>query len=108
MNKPKLTDFDQIRMLVLMRKNPFLCQTFQELKKETNLTDGNLASKLRAMEMNGYVEVERGFNGKKRFTSYSITPIGQMRIHEYITAFNYIVKNTPNPEKTFANEEMKK
>lgn len=107
MNKPKLTDFDQIRMLVLLRKSPILSLTFQELKAETKLTDGNLASKLRAMEINGYVEVERGFNGKKRFTLYSITPIGQMRIHEYIVAFNYIVGNTPEPEKTFLRNETK-
>ena len=100
MNAPKLQEFTQIKILVLLRASPFLALTFQELKTVTRLTDGNLASKLRSMEMNGYVKVERGFNGKKRFTLYNITPIGQMRIHEYIVAFNYLVSNVKDPEKT--------
>lgn len=100
MNKPKLSDWDSIRMLVLLRKSPFLSLSFQELKTELRMTDGNLSGKIRLLERDGCVEVERGFNGRKRFTLIHVTPIGQMRIHEYIVAFNYLVCNVPEPEKT--------
>lgn len=48
------------------------------LKKEIrNLTDGNLAARLRSLEEAGYVKARRYFKGKKARTDYSITNKGK-------------------------------
>jgi DNA-binding HxlR family transcriptional regulator len=49
---------------------------FQELKRELKLTDGNLASHLRALESVGYVGFRKEIEGRRVKTYYYITKEG--------------------------------
>ena len=57
--------------------------SFNELKELINVTDGNLASHLKALEENGYVKVNKGFVGRKTNTTYAVTKAGEkaFRLH---------------------------
>jgi DNA-binding HxlR family transcriptional regulator len=49
---------------------------FQELKQTYSLSDGNLASHLRALESEGYISFRKDVQGKKVRTYYFITRKG--------------------------------
>jgi DNA-binding HxlR family transcriptional regulator len=41
------------------------------------ITDGNLASHLKALEEPGIIRVQKGFIGRKTNTTYSVTKAGE-------------------------------
>jgi len=49
---------------------------FSYLKQVTSLTDGNLASNLRALESNGMISYQKRFIGRTPATFYRITAKG--------------------------------
>jgi DNA-binding HxlR family transcriptional regulator len=67
-------------MSVLMVNDAF---DFNSLKETLNVTDGNLASHLKALEEKGMIKVNKQFIGRKPNTSYSATEsgIGDFRLH---------------------------
>jgi DNA-binding HxlR family transcriptional regulator len=54
---------------------------FNELKELLNITDGNLASHLKALEENTFIKVEKGFIGRKTNTTYHITKNGEKALN---------------------------
>ena len=50
---------------------------FKFLRKVTNLSDGNLASHLRALEKNGMISYRKQFIGRMPATFYRITDKGR-------------------------------
>ena len=44
---------------------------FNDLKELIQVTDGNLASHIKALEESGYIKVHKGFIGRKTNTTYS-------------------------------------
>jgi DNA-binding MarR family transcriptional regulator len=50
---------------------------FVELKSLLGITDGNLASHMKVLEKEAYVEVLKSFAGKKPLTQYRATDIGK-------------------------------
>ena len=65
---------------------------FNMLKEMLNITDGNLASHINALEKEGYVQVKKQFIGKKPNTSYSITKAGKKAFNEHLEALEQILK----------------
>jgi len=66
---------------------------FNALKDELNLTDGNLASHITALEKNQYIEVKKEFVGKKPRTTYSITVLGKLEFEKHLAALEKLLKN---------------
>ncbi len=66
--------------------------TFNQLKEELELTDGNLASHLKALEKAGYVSVTKTFNDRKPNTSYEITEAGKAAFERHLLALEEILK----------------
>jgi DNA-binding MarR family transcriptional regulator len=67
---------------------------FNTLKETLNLTDGNLASHIKALEKENYVEVKKQFVGKKPNTSYRATLDGRKAFEEHLKALeNFINRN---------------
>jgi DNA-binding MarR family transcriptional regulator len=66
---------------------------FNELKELIQVTDGNLASHLKALEENGYVKVHKGFIGRKTNTTYSITKAGEKAFKSHIGALEHMIKS---------------
>ena len=67
---------------------------FNELKELLEITDGNLASHLKALEENKIIKVEKGFIGRKTNTTYSITKSGEKEFKLHITALEKMIKST--------------
>lgn len=65
---------------------------FKVLKEELQLTDGNLASHLKALEKLEYIEVEKKFIGRKPNTSYKATQTGKQAFRLHIQALEALIK----------------
>lgn len=67
---------------------------FNSLKELLDVTDGNLASHLAALEKNRLIEVQKQFIGRKPNTSYNITKTGRKAFSEHIEYLEKIVNHT--------------
>ena len=67
---------------------------FNDLKELLQITDGNLASHLKALEENSLIKVEKGFIGRKTNTTYSITKVGEKEFKLHISALEKMIKST--------------
>jgi DNA-binding HxlR family transcriptional regulator len=66
--------------------------SFNELKELIQVTDGNLASHLKALEENGLVKVNQGFVGRKTNTTYSVTKAGERSFRQHLEALEQMIK----------------
>lgn len=62
------------------------------LKKTLELTDGNLASHLTALEKTEYIVVQKAFVGRKTQTTYLATALGKKAFSEHLTALERIIQ----------------
>ncbi len=67
---------------------------FNTLKELLNVTDGNLASHLKALEKNDLIEVRKQFIGRKPNTSYSITGKGRTVFNQHLNALEKLINNS--------------
>jgi DNA-binding HxlR family transcriptional regulator len=67
---------------------------FNELKELLQITDGNLASHLKALEENGVIKVQKGFIGRKTNTTYSVTKSGDKAFKAHLDALEKMIKGT--------------
>lgn len=67
---------------------------FNNLKELLQITDGNLASHLKALEENDFVKVEKGFIGRKTNTSYNITKAGEKAFKLHLEALEKMIRST--------------
>jgi DNA-binding MarR family transcriptional regulator len=67
---------------------------FNALKEMMELTDGNLASHINALEKEKYIKVKKGFIGKKTKTSYSLTDKGKKAFEEHLNALEKLIKES--------------
>ena len=66
--------------------------TFNELKEQCHLTDGNLNRHLKVLEDEGVVRIEKKFVGVKPRTTVHITRAGLARFQEYLTALEDVLQ----------------
>lgn len=62
------------------------------LKKTLELTDGNLASHLTALEKTDYILVQKAFVGRKTQTTYLATAAGKKAFSEHLNALERIIQ----------------
>jgi DNA-binding HxlR family transcriptional regulator len=65
---------------------------FNDLKESLGVTDGNLASHLKALEENNIIKVNKQFIGRKPNTSYSVTENGNTLFRNHINALENLIK----------------
>jgi DNA-binding HxlR family transcriptional regulator len=65
---------------------------FNSLKDLLDVTDGNLASHLSALEKNEYISVTKQFVGKKPKTTYCVTPEGRKAFEDHLSALEKLIK----------------
>jgi DNA-binding MarR family transcriptional regulator len=65
---------------------------FSTLKELLGVTDGNLASHVKALEAEGYVAVEKQFIGRKPNTSYQATKAGKEAFTKHIDALEKLIR----------------
>jgi DNA-binding MarR family transcriptional regulator len=66
---------------------------FNTLKDMLDVTDGNLASHINALEKEKLIKIKKKFVGKKTNTSYSITDSGRKAFKEHLFALEKLIKN---------------
>ncbi len=65
---------------------------FISIRDTLGITDGNLASHLKALEKLEYVGMEKSFVGRKPKTTYRATNIGRKAFQEHLDALEEILK----------------
>ncbi len=65
---------------------------FNDLKQMLELTDGNLASHLTTLEEQGFIQVTKGFIGRKTNTTYTATKAGQQAFKDHLAALENMIK----------------
>lgn len=65
---------------------------FNRLKEILEVTDGNLASHLKALEKEEYIEVQKSFVGRKPNTKYVATKAGKVAFMSHIDALEALIK----------------
>ena len=65
---------------------------FNDLKQLIGVTDGNLASHIKALEEIGYMKVNKGFIGRKTNTTYTVTKLGEKAFQRHLAALEKMIK----------------
>ena len=65
--------------------------SFQELKAELKMSDGNLITHMRTLHKQGLVSVTKEIRGRPQ-TTYALTTTGRSAFREHINALEEIVK----------------
>ena len=66
---------------------------FKTFKEMLGVSDGNLASHIKTLEAEKYVQVKKQFVGKKPQTSYAVTKIGKKAFNDHLDALEALLKN---------------
>ena len=66
---------------------------FNSMKDFLAVTDGNLASHMKALEKEDFIRVEKSFVGKKTNTNYVMTQLGKKAFDEHIKALEQLISS---------------
>jgi len=95
--KIALTNFDKafenrIRLQIMSVLVANESYDFNSLKELLAVTDGNLASHLKALEKEEYITVLKSFLGRKPNTRYQASPKGIHAFKMHLTALENLIK----------------
>jgi DNA-binding MarR family transcriptional regulator len=95
-----LADIDQIahapaRLMVLTYLYVVESADYVYLARLTGLTWGNLSTHLTKLEQNGYVDIQKGFKGKKPHTIVHLTEQGRTAFRDYKESMQQVFDNLP-------------
>lgn len=65
---------------------------FSSLKEELSITDGNLASHIKALEKEKYISVTKSFVDRKPLTRYKVTERGRTAFKKHLDALEEVVR----------------
>jgi len=66
---------------------------FNALKDYLDVTDGNLASHLKALEKEAFIDVKKSFIGRKPNTKYFMTERGKKAFTDHLKALEKLIKS---------------
>jgi DNA-binding MarR family transcriptional regulator len=66
---------------------------FNTLKEMLDITDGNLASHISALEKTEYITVNKQFIGKKPNTTYAATKTGKQAFRDHLDSLEKLIKS---------------
>ena len=66
---------------------------FNSLKEFLDVTDGNLASHIKALEKEAFIGVEKSFVDKKPNTKYFMTKDGKKAFDDHLKALEKLIKS---------------
>ena len=67
--------------------------SYNDLKELLQVSDGNLASHIKALEESGYLKVQKGFIGRKTNTTYSATKAGEKAFRQHLDALEKMIRS---------------
>ena len=72
--------------------------SFNELKDQLGLTDGNLSAHATKLEAAGYIEIEKSFRGRRPHTAMRLTRKGRQAFQRYLALLQRIVERGRDAE----------
>jgi len=95
--KDSLEHFDKafenrIRLQIMSVLAANIGYDFNSLKDLLQITDGNLASHIKALEKEEYISITKSFIGKKPNTQYAITKKGKTAFKKHLQALENLIK----------------
>lgn len=66
---------------------------FNSLKEYLDITDGNLASHIKALEKEKFISVKKSFVGRKPNTKYFMTKEGKKAFNDHLKALEKFIKS---------------
>jgi len=81
------------RLMILMVLYTVESADFTFLVNATELTDGNVSSHLSKLEAAGYVNIEKGYAGKKPRTTLQLTDEGRRAVDDYTNTMQQAMRN---------------
>jgi len=85
---------NRIRLAVMSALSVNDSLDFNSMKELLDVTDGNLASHIAALEDEGYLKVTKKFVGKKPQTTYALTVPGRRAFTEHIDVLEQLIKKS--------------
>lgn len=65
--------------------------SFTELKTLLNISDGNLSTHARKLEEAGYIECNKGFEGRVPRTEYTLNAAGRNALNKYVVHMEALI-----------------
>jgi len=65
---------------------------FKTLKEMLDLQDGNLASHIKVLEKEKYIDIRKQFVGRKPQTTYQVTDVGRTAFDNHLNALEALIK----------------
>lgn len=65
---------------------------YNSMKDSLNISDGNLANHIWALEREKYISVKKSFEGRKPKTVYSVTAGGKKAFRDHLDALEKLLK----------------
>ena len=99
-NLSEVTDLDRMvhepaRLAVMSLLYVIESADFTFLMNQTGLTWGNLSAHLSKLEDAGYIEMEKGFKGKRPQTILRLAPKGREAFQDYARKMKSLFKDLP-------------
>jgi DNA-binding MarR family transcriptional regulator len=96
-----LADIDQVihapaRLMVLTYLYVVESADYVFLVRQTGLSWGNLATHLAKLEEAGYIEMTKGYKGKKPHTTIRLTERGRAAFREYKRSMQQVLDDLPD------------
>jgi DNA-binding MarR family transcriptional regulator len=97
---PSIKEFDKLihepaRMLIMAHLYVVESADFLFIMRQTGMTFGNLSAHMSRLEEAGYIEVEKGFVGKRPNTRLSLTEEGKAAFEDYRKSMRQLFENAP-------------
>ncbi|MGE5236013.1 MAG: winged helix-turn-helix domain-containing protein [Acidobacteriota bacterium] len=80
----------RLAILTSLAVNPAL--SFNEIKRLTGATDGNLSVHARKLEEGGLVTCHKGFDGRVPRTEFRLTPRGRRALERYLDHMEAVIR----------------
>lgn len=72
--------------------------SFTELRNTLRLTDGNLTTHIKKLQLAGYVGITKSIAKNRPLTTVSLTKDGRVAFEKYLGLLEQIVRETRNPK----------
>ena len=83
--------FHPVRILIMKTLARHGQAEFRDLKHSLGITDGNLSSNIRSLELKGYVTIHKEIIGRKIRTSFELTDSGMKAFEDFTSKLKEVI-----------------
>ncbi|MDQ3347770.1 MAG: transcriptional regulator [Acidobacteriota bacterium] len=83
---------ERVRLAIVSALASAQSLSFNELKDQLDITDGNLSVHARRLEEAGFVACEKSFVDRVPHTEYQLTASGRKALHQYLEHMESLIR----------------